>query len=359
MAADTVCEVAGWGTIDHSGRRPDRLQQLERPVISRDVCNHRTRHDGTITKNMMCTDSRRKDTCKVQPRNRGTTAGPSEGWEGARRDNVLGVTSPVLAAAEVGDELGCPSKALAILMSSGPPGRLRWPPGLRRGGRGGGHGRLPCLRQLQETGHLHPHRPVRRLDRQHHGLCGAGGRSPLRTRQGTAPCHGLLLPARPEHPQCCPAQRQGLPSLPTPLPERPPTPGAGLGQGTGEEPRKGVPGPPLTKHRAQVGENWGSQSSTGFAEGAQNAARDCCNKVMMMMIPAELLGWRSGGNWGASAQGGAGHGVGDAEVEPLGMAWPWVGAGDTSCGVATMGSRSGTSRRVVVRIFGKAERAWC
>ncbi|XP_071434379.1 complement factor D-like [Pithys albifrons albifrons] len=61
---DTMCEVAGWGTTSHSGRRPDRLQQVERPVISRYVCNHRTRHDGTITNNMMCTDSRRKDTCK-------------------------------------------------------------------------------------------------------------------------------------------------------------------------------------------------------------------------------------------------------------------------------------------------------
>lgn len=68
VAVDTVCEVAGWGTVDHSGKRPDKLQQLQRPVISRDVCNHRTRHDGTITKNMMCTDSRRMDTCKVPPR---------------------------------------------------------------------------------------------------------------------------------------------------------------------------------------------------------------------------------------------------------------------------------------------------
>ncbi|KFO64724.1 Complement factor D, partial [Corvus brachyrhynchos] len=64
VAAETGCEVAGWGPIDHSGRRPDKLHQVERPVISRDVCNHRTRHDGTITKNMMCTDSRRMDTCK-------------------------------------------------------------------------------------------------------------------------------------------------------------------------------------------------------------------------------------------------------------------------------------------------------
>lgn len=65
VGADTVCEVAGWGTISHSGRRPDKLYQVERPVISRDVCNHRTRHDGTITEKMMCTDSRRRDTCKV------------------------------------------------------------------------------------------------------------------------------------------------------------------------------------------------------------------------------------------------------------------------------------------------------
>uniref|UniRef100_A0A8C6ISI0 Uncharacterized protein n=1 Tax=Melopsittacus undulatus TaxID=13146 RepID=A0A8C6ISI0_MELUD len=64
VAPDTVCEVAGWGTINHSGRRPDKLYQLERPVLSRDVCNHRTRHDHTITEKMMCTDSRRKDTCK-------------------------------------------------------------------------------------------------------------------------------------------------------------------------------------------------------------------------------------------------------------------------------------------------------
>lgn len=97
VAADTVCDVAGWGTVTHSGRRPDKLYQVERPVISRDVCNHRTRHDNTITEKMMCTDSRRRDTCKVplapgsQPvlswtRNLGRTHGlglgtPSGVWE--------------------------------------------------------------------------------------------------------------------------------------------------------------------------------------------------------------------------------------------------------------------------------------
>ncbi|KAM6396025.1 complement factor D-like [Rhynochetos jubatus] len=64
VAAGTACSVAGWGTVSHSGRRPDRLIEVERPVISRDVCNHRTRHDGAVTEKMMCTDSQRKDTCQ-------------------------------------------------------------------------------------------------------------------------------------------------------------------------------------------------------------------------------------------------------------------------------------------------------
>ncbi|XP_068012353.1 complement factor D [Melanerpes formicivorus] len=64
VAADTVCLVAGWGAIKHSGRRPDTLQEVERPVVSRDVCNHRTHHDQTITDKMMCTNSHKKDSCK-------------------------------------------------------------------------------------------------------------------------------------------------------------------------------------------------------------------------------------------------------------------------------------------------------
>lgn len=67
VAANTMCTVAGWGTTSHSGRRPDKLQEVERPVVSRDDCNQRTRHDNTITAKMMCTDSRRKDSCKVPP----------------------------------------------------------------------------------------------------------------------------------------------------------------------------------------------------------------------------------------------------------------------------------------------------
>ncbi|XP_019393788.1 PREDICTED: complement factor D [Crocodylus porosus] len=60
----TLCEAAGWGFTSHSGRKPDVLQQVERPVKSREECNKRPYHDNTITDKMLCTDSRKKDTCK-------------------------------------------------------------------------------------------------------------------------------------------------------------------------------------------------------------------------------------------------------------------------------------------------------
>lgn len=67
----TMCEAAGWGFTSHSGRKPDELQQVERPVKSREECNRRPYHDNTITDKMLCTDSRKKDTCKV-PGSRGS-----------------------------------------------------------------------------------------------------------------------------------------------------------------------------------------------------------------------------------------------------------------------------------------------
>uniref|UniRef100_A0A8C4YA87 Complement factor D n=1 Tax=Gopherus evgoodei TaxID=1825980 RepID=A0A8C4YA87_9SAUR len=63
VPSGTVCEVAGWGKMSHTGKLPDKLQQVERPVISREICNRRAHHDNTITEKMMCTDSRKKDTC--------------------------------------------------------------------------------------------------------------------------------------------------------------------------------------------------------------------------------------------------------------------------------------------------------
>ncbi|XP_074834384.1 complement factor D-like [Carettochelys insculpta] len=64
VPAGTECEVAGWGKMNLNGRLPDTLQQVERPVISREICNERRHHDNTITEKMMCTDSFKKDTCQ-------------------------------------------------------------------------------------------------------------------------------------------------------------------------------------------------------------------------------------------------------------------------------------------------------
>ncbi|CAK7293416.1 Complement factor D [Vulpes lagopus] len=64
VAAGTFCDVAGWGVVSHTGRRPDRLQHLVLPVLDRATCNLRTYHDGTITERMMCAESNRRDSCK-------------------------------------------------------------------------------------------------------------------------------------------------------------------------------------------------------------------------------------------------------------------------------------------------------
>ncbi|XP_070271721.1 complement factor D [Myotis yumanensis] len=64
VAAGTRCDVAGWGVVSHTGRRPDRLQYLLLPVMDRATCNLRIYHDGTITERMMCAESHRRDSCK-------------------------------------------------------------------------------------------------------------------------------------------------------------------------------------------------------------------------------------------------------------------------------------------------------
>lgn len=64
VPAGTLCDVAGWGVVSHTGRRPDRLQHLLLPVLDRTTCNLRTYHDGTITERMMCAESNRRDSCK-------------------------------------------------------------------------------------------------------------------------------------------------------------------------------------------------------------------------------------------------------------------------------------------------------
>ncbi|XP_028627598.1 complement factor D isoform X2 [Grammomys surdaster] len=60
----TLCDVAGWGVVTHAGRRPDVLQHLTMSIMDRNTCNLRTHHDGAVTKNMMCAESNRRDTCR-------------------------------------------------------------------------------------------------------------------------------------------------------------------------------------------------------------------------------------------------------------------------------------------------------
>ncbi|XP_007952809.1 complement factor D [Orycteropus afer afer] len=70
VAPGTLCDVAGWGVVRHTGRRPDRLQHVLLPVLDRATCNLRTHHDGTVTERMMCAESNRRDSC------RGDSGGP-------------------------------------------------------------------------------------------------------------------------------------------------------------------------------------------------------------------------------------------------------------------------------------------
>lgn len=64
VPAGTQCEVAGWGIISNTGKLPDKLQYVELAVISRTVCNTRIHYDGAITEKLMCTESKKKDSCK-------------------------------------------------------------------------------------------------------------------------------------------------------------------------------------------------------------------------------------------------------------------------------------------------------
>nr|XP_020636753.1 complement factor D [Pogona vitticeps] len=64
VPAGTLCRVAGWGVTSNTGKRPDKLQYVDLPVMSRAQCNERTFHDGDITEKMMCAESKRKDSCK-------------------------------------------------------------------------------------------------------------------------------------------------------------------------------------------------------------------------------------------------------------------------------------------------------
>lgn len=71
VPSGTLCRVAGWGVTKNTGQRPDKLQSVDLPVMSRARCNERAFYDGDITEKLMCAESRRKDSCKVRPFHRG------------------------------------------------------------------------------------------------------------------------------------------------------------------------------------------------------------------------------------------------------------------------------------------------
>ncbi|XP_070799703.1 complement factor D-like [Pituophis catenifer annectens] len=60
----TRCEVAGWGITSNTGKKTDKLKFVQLSIIGRNQCNRRQYHDGSVTENMMCAESRKKDSCK-------------------------------------------------------------------------------------------------------------------------------------------------------------------------------------------------------------------------------------------------------------------------------------------------------
>ncbi|XP_078524405.1 complement factor D-like [Lissotriton helveticus] len=64
VAEGTECHVAGWGMISLTGKKPDKMHQVEVPIVSRETCNRRDQYDNEITKNMLCAGGRRKDSCE-------------------------------------------------------------------------------------------------------------------------------------------------------------------------------------------------------------------------------------------------------------------------------------------------------
>ncbi|XP_074060579.1 complement factor D [Macrotis lagotis] len=86
----TFCSVAGWGIISHTGRKPDKLQQVDLPIMDRAVCNQRIYYDNEITDKMICAESRRKDACKGDSGGPIVCNGVAEGIVTSSRSRVCG-----------------------------------------------------------------------------------------------------------------------------------------------------------------------------------------------------------------------------------------------------------------------------
>ena len=81
--------VSGWGRLSETGGMPDRLHDVNIPVVSRQECNSAAAYGGRVTSTMLCAGLRNggKDACQ------GDSGGPLL-WLNENREWVqIGVTS--------------------------------------------------------------------------------------------------------------------------------------------------------------------------------------------------------------------------------------------------------------------------
>lgn len=174
MPPGTLCHVAGWGVVSHAGRRPDVLQTLTVPIMDRNTCNQRVYHDGAVTKSMMCAESNRRDSCRVSGKARVKRCGWVEP-EGLQRP-ARGVACRKSGVQESWSCSGLAIGRVGLGYWAGthptswphPTGRLRWPSGVRKHGRGYCSVGLASLWKPKEAGRLYPRVDVHRLDRKRH-----------------------------------------------------------------------------------------------------------------------------------------------------------------------------------------------
>ncbi|XP_056373970.1 serine protease ami-like isoform X2 [Hyla sarda] len=64
IKGQTTCLVPGWGKIRRTGKKPDILNEVWVPVISREICNSREFYHGDVTANMICAGDNKRDSCE-------------------------------------------------------------------------------------------------------------------------------------------------------------------------------------------------------------------------------------------------------------------------------------------------------
>lgn len=54
IAANSDCEISGWGATQWEGLMPDMLQKANVSIVSREFCNSSESYSGQITLGMVC-----------------------------------------------------------------------------------------------------------------------------------------------------------------------------------------------------------------------------------------------------------------------------------------------------------------